>query len=161
MNHFTAYLFTQIDSLKNFSDFLLDILLIPSLVLFAVYIVCMIVLNVSDIQDNTKIDSENSMTSQFKKIITPLLKTPAKISVYAIPILLTISFFTPSQKQLAFIYIAPAIVNNKDIQKTLKSIPEISALGLQYLTETLKGEVKEIANNIKTNVNDTIHQQTQ
>ena len=42
---------------------------------------------------------------------------------------------------MAFIYIAPAIVNNKDIQETFKQMPELTNLGLEYLKETLKEKI--------------------
>lgn len=54
-----------------------------------------------------------------------------------------ISIITPTTKQAAFIYIAPAIVNNQDIQKTIKKLPELSGLGLEYLSEVLKQEIKD------------------
>ena len=45
---------------------------------------------------------------------------------------------------MAFIYIAPAIVNNKDVQKTIQKIPEFSGLGLEYINELLKTKIDEI-----------------
>ena len=61
----------------------------------------------------------------------------------------------PTTKEMAFIYIAPAIVNNKDVQKTIQKIPELSGLGLEYLTETLKGEINEVKGEVKEVVKDT------
>lgn len=67
-----------------------------------------------------------------------------------IKVLLIIFFFgivgktlTPSSKEAAFIYIAPAIVNNEDLQKTVKQLPELSNLGMEYLNGLLKKEIKE------------------
>ena len=63
-----------------------------------------------------------------------------------LPVFMLSSLFLilmPSSKEMAFIYIAPAIVNNKDFQKTIQKIPELSGLGLEYLTETLKGKNKK------------------
>ena len=45
---------------------------------------------------------------------------------------------TPSQKQLAFIVAAPAIVNNEDVQGVVKDIPAIMKLGTEYLKEALE-----------------------
>lgn len=53
---------------------------------------------------------------------------------------------TPTTQQAAFIYIAPAMVNNKGVQESIKKIPELSNLGLQYLAETLKEEVENKKN---------------
>lgn len=60
-----------------------------------------------------------------KKWITPYI------------ILLLLGIFIPSQRQLAFILIAPQIVENKDIQETFKNIPEIAKIGTEYLKEVL------------------------
>lgn len=53
-------------------------------------------------------------------------------------IMLILATFIPSQKQVAFIILAPAIVENKDMQETLKNIPEIARLGTEYLKEMLQ-----------------------
>ena len=69
-----------------------------------------------------------------------------KILIYfvALPIFIIgglVKVLTPTTKQMAFIYIAPAIVNNKDIQETFKQMPELTNLGLEYLKETLKEKI--------------------
>ena len=71
-----------------------------------------------------------------------------KILIYfvALPIFIiggVIKVLTPTTKQMAFIYIAPAIVNNKDIQETFKQMPELTNLGLEYLKETLKEKIND------------------
>lgn len=59
---------------------------------------------------------------------------------------------TPTTKEAAFIYIAPAIVNNQDIQKTIKKVPELSGLGLEYLGEVLRQEIKDAKKEVKESV---------
>jgi hypothetical protein len=44
----------------------------------------------------------------------------------------------PSQKEIAFIYIAPKLINNVDLQNVIKQIPEVANLGLGYLVDILK-----------------------
>jgi len=56
---------------------------------------------------------------------------------------------TPTTKEAAFIYIAPAIINNQDVQKAIKKLPEFSGLGLEYLSEVLKEEIKDAKQQIK------------
>ena len=55
-----------------------------------------------------------------------------------------IATLIPTSKEMAFIYIAPAIVNNTDVQKTIQKIPELSGLGLEYINELLKTKIEEI-----------------
>lgn len=52
----------------------------------------------------------------------------------------------PSQKQLAFILVAPKIIENQDIQNGLQNSTEVFNLGTQYLKETLKQLGEEIVN---------------
>ena len=58
------------------------------------------------------------------------------ISIFLITVL-------PTTKQAAVIYILPNIVNNEDLQETIKQMPELSNLGLQHLKELLSNEIKE------------------
>lgn len=69
-------------------------------------------------------------------------KSPAIFYVLFVLFFAAGKILIPTTKQAAFIYIAPAIVNNKDIQDSLKKIPELTNLGLQYLGETLKEQKK-------------------
>lgn len=66
------------------------------------------------------------------------LKNSIKISLIIFIISSFLFMFIPSQKQAAFIIIAPAIVENEDLQDTLKNIPEIAKLGTEYIKEMLK-----------------------
>ena len=58
----------------------------------------------------------------------------------------------PTTKEAAFIYIAPAIINNQDVQKTIKKLPELSGLGLEYLSEILKEEVRDTKQEINKQI---------
>jgi len=57
---------------------------------------------------------------------------------YGMLIFLSLSTILPTTKQAAAIYILPNIVNNEDLQETIKQIPELSNLGLQHLKEIVE-----------------------
>jgi hypothetical protein len=127
MTHFEAYILTRLDSLQN-------LFVLAATISFIAFNICLIVsINLNhfkeDAQDQETID-------KLRKIIFFIF----------LPVFLFSSLFltlTPSLKEMAFIYIAPAIVNNKDVQKTIQKIPELSGLVLEYLNETLKSENKK------------------
>jgi hypothetical protein len=52
-------------------------------------------------------------------------------------LLILLSTFIPSQKQLAFIIAAPYIIENEDLQQAGKNTTEIIKLGTEYLKEIL------------------------
>ena len=127
MTHFEAYILTRLDSLHN-------LFTLSTTISFIAFIICSIVLiNLNHFKED---DLDQEAIGKLRKIIFFIF----------LPIFLLSSLFLiliPSSKEMAFIYIAPAIVNNKDVQKTIQKIPELSGLGLEYLTETLKGEIKK------------------
>lgn len=133
MTHFEAYLLTRLDSVTGFLNFL--------------SVICVGFLFIAGISyifqatDRSRFNSEkeNEHLDNIKSKSTHLIK-------YALPSLIVIVFLNsliPNTKEAAFIYIAPKIVNNQDLQESLEKIPELSKLGLEYLSETLKKEIKE------------------
>lgn len=123
MNYFTAYLFTRLNSINNVADFLLATgiaLIVIGLAASGLY----------------------SIEYDFPKKL--FREAISKIKYWAI-FLLLIFLLVPTQKEAAFIYIAPAIVNNKNFKETIQQIPELSNLGLQYLNDLLREQVKEAA----------------
>ena len=121
MNYFTAYLFTRLNSINNLTEVLL-IMGIISIVIGLVASACY------------------SIEYDFPKKLWK--ESISKIKYWAI-FLLLINLLVPTQKEASFIYIAPAIVNNKDFKETIQQIPELSNRGLQYLNDLLKEQVKE------------------
>ena len=125
MTYFQAYLLTRLDSFSS---------LLNSLIAFglAVIVILCVIL--------------------FAKAVEPEFCNGSNIKKYffiILPITLLFSILNamiPSTKEAAFIYIAPALVNNKDVQKTLKKLPELSGLGLEYLGDILKQEIKKNIN---------------
>lgn len=56
-------------------------------------------------------------------------------------LLSAISIFVPSSKAIAFIFIAPQIIENGEVKDTFKNIPELTKLGTEYLKEILKEKI--------------------
>lgn len=84
---------------------------------------------------NIKLSDEEDISNEFKLM--------CKISYITMCVSWFLFTIIPSQKQAAFIIVAPAIVENKDLQDTLKNIPEIAKLGTEYIKEMLqKGDDK-------------------
>ncbi len=125
MTYFEAYLLTRLDALNVLGRGCLFFGIMISLMAFIVY--C------------ANQDPDDDKEVIMKTIIQKIFK-------FSIPVLLLgifLATFTPTTKEAAFIYIAPAIVNNEDLQKTVKQLPELSNLGMEYLNGLLKKEIKE------------------
>lgn len=143
MTYFEAYILTRLDPLKSLFSSLsvgLGTLLLIFCIVFAFW---WFFNTVEDLGGRA-----DTIVKNLKKIIL----------FFIVPIYLVVSLIKnliPTTKEMAFIYIAPAIVNNKDVQKTIQKIPELSGLGLEYLTETLKGEINEVKGELKEVVKDT------
>lgn len=143
MTYFEAYILTRLDPLKSLfsgaSAGLMSLLIIFCIVFAALWL--------SNILADLG-EEGDAIVKNLKKILL----------FFIVPIFCVVSLIKnliPTTQEMAFIYIAPAIVNNKDVQKTIQKIPELSGLGLEYLTETLKGEIKEVKGEVKEIVKDT------
>ena len=126
MTHFEAYMLTRLDSLIELG---IGALLV-GILLFAFLITAY--LFPEDLHGLT-VESKAEKKVNLKKG-----------SKYALPLMLCgtiILTFIPTTKEMAFIYIAPAITNNQHLQETLTKLPNISKLGLEYLEETLKDNI--------------------
>lgn len=122
MTYFQAYLLTRLDSFIGLGVSLLVIGIIISIVILIGF---------------ASIYTDDEKTEYWKTI-----KKVWKYSFSAIALGIIIVVGVPSTKEAAFIYIVPSIANNQDVQKTLGAIPELSSLGLEYLKEILKSEIK-------------------
>ena len=144
MTYFEAYILTRLDPLKSLflslSNKGIGVLIILFAILFTSFLL---------IESPRDLEYDQQKTIKKIKNIFFFLIIP----VYCLSFI--IATLIPTSKEMAFIYIAPAIVNNKDVQKTIQKIPELSGLGLEYLTETLKSEIKEVKGELKEVVKDT------
>lgn len=143
MTYLEAYILTRLDPMKSlFSGASAG--LMSLLIIFCIAFGLSWLINTLDGLG----ERGDAIVKNFKKIIL----------FFIVPIFCVVSLIKnliPTTKEMAFIYIAPAIVNNKDVQKTIQKIPELSGLGLEYLTETLKGEIKEVKGEVKEIIKDT------
>ena len=69
-----------------------------------------------------------------------------KITTILFVFLATTTAFIPNQKQAAFIFIAPQIIENGAVKNTVKNIPELTELATEFLKETLKTKILEKKN---------------
>lgn len=136
MTYFEAYLLTRLDSFSFLlGSFSVMVFLLAALFTgFAIYQHTESVGTFSWNTDDSR-KKANEAYIKLKKFISILLLT-------------FILFFTskqlvPTTKEAAFIYIAPAIVNNVDMQETIKKLPQLSNLGLDYLNDLLETKIKE------------------
>ncbi len=117
MTYFQAYLFSILDGLT----IMLEIFTVFSTIFGVILIgICLF----------SAFDGEGVFVEKVlerKKIL---------ISIYITLLFLFIAI--PNQKQVAFIYIAPKIINNTDLQESIKKLPKLTNLGLEYLNDILE-----------------------
>ena len=143
MTYFEAYILTRLDPFKNLFSGLSIYLGVLLLIFCIAFGLSWIINNAGQLGERG-----DTIVKNLKKILLFLI-------VPAVCLSCLLKTLIPTTKEMAFIYIAPAIVNNKDVQKTIQKIPELSGLGLEYLTETLKGEINEVKSEVKEVVKDT------
>lgn len=56
---------------------------------------------------------------------------------------LSLAVLLPSSKGIAFIYVAPKLIENDNVKDTFANIPELAKLGTDYLKELLKEKVDD------------------
>jgi hypothetical protein len=119
MTHFEAYLLTRLDTLSGFF-----------VIISVISAICFIG-NIFLYLDQWDEDKKSKIKPTIKYFALSMLTS----GIFVVSI--------PSKKEMAFIYIAPAIVNNQDFQKTVKQLPELSNLGMQYLNDILKEKIAD------------------
>lgn len=133
MTYFEAYILTRLDPLKSLflslSNKNIGVLIIFFTILFTFFLLTK---SLKDLEEQ-----QQRKIRKIKNIFFFLI-----IPLYCVSFV--IATLIPTSKEMAFIYIAPAIVNNKDVQKTIQKIPELSGLGLDYINELLKTKIEEI-----------------
>lgn len=121
MTYFEAYLFTRLDSLDSFFMVIGGLTFIGSLgILFGF--------------------AETDNINQYKQFVKRIWKITVPICFMS----LLLTALIPSTKEAAFIYIAPKILNNVDLQDSIKEMPKLTNLGLEYLNDILEKKVKEL-----------------
>ena len=132
MTYFEAYILTRLDPLKSLFLSLSNKGIGVLIIIFIIYFTMLLPVSLEDQEEE-----QQAMIRKIKNIFFFLI-----IPLYCLSFV--IATLIPTSKEMAFIYIAPAIVNNKDVQKTIQKIPELSGLGLEYINELLKTKIEEI-----------------
>lgn len=129
MTYFAMYLLTIVDSLTTVTSVFS--------VLLGIILVVFIVFTISERYDNIGYFGKGARIR-----VKFLEKVRNKLAII-VCILSAISVLVPSSKALAFIFIAPQIIENGDVKDTFKNIPELAKLGTEYLKEILKEKIDD------------------
>lgn len=121
MTYFEIYLLTRLDEIQGTASVLAWLAVIYALIITSLSFAIE--------------DSDSELRLKFRKNLH------IKFTQIIFIISCALSIIVPTTKEAAFIYIAPAIVNNQDLQKTVKQLPELSNLGMQYLNDILKQKI--------------------
>lgn len=130
------YLLTIVDNLHGI---MVAFSIVFGAALFAMTIINFvhIVDNLDDIRRNRYLQyNENSLR---RKLFSKL----NKISAILFAIFLSLVVFLPTSKGIAFIYVAPKLIENDNVKETFANIPELAKLGTDYLKELLKEKVND------------------
>ena len=130
MDYFMMYLLTQLDSLKSV---LLFFSIISTIVTGILLLVC--AMAASDCYGDFK-EAFQGYTKTFK----------LKLCIVLFFVFCFAEALLPSTKQAAFIYIAPKIIANGDVKDSIKTVPELTKLGTEYLKTMLKDKIEESKN---------------
>ena len=122
MTYFLMYLLTIVDNIP--------VALAPVTVLLGIGSLLVIVALAGYTIDGDD-DFLNKLRPLFKRVICSFI------------VCLSNCIFTPSSKGIAFIYIAPQIIENGAVKDTVKNIPELTKLGTEYLKEILADKIQE------------------
>ena len=129
MTYFIMYLLTIVDSLTTFTGV---IALILSMILTVVTVVSLC----------EKYENIGYARKSDRIKVKLLEKLRNKLAV-AVFILSVFTIFVPTSKAIAFIFIAPQIIENGAVKDTFKNIPELTKLGTEYLKEILKEKIDD------------------
>ena len=55
-----------------------------------------------------------------------------------------VALFVPTKREVVAMYIIPAVANNESVQQIVSDVPEIAALGFEWLKESLTPDVISI-----------------
>lgn len=122
MTYFLMYLLTIVDNIP--------VVLVPIVVLLGIGVLAGTVIMMT-----SSVDGDEEMAQG----ILPWYKR----GLFAFILLTSLVIFIPSSKGIAFIYIAPQIIENGAVKDTVKNIPELTKLGTEYLKEILADKISE------------------
>lgn len=113
-------------------------------IIFGVFLALITLSNIIDTYENID-DIKRRRYLQFNEnsLRRKLYSRLNKISVILFAIFLSLAVFLPSPKGIAFIYVAPKLIENDNVKETFANIPELAKLGTDYLKELLKEKVND------------------
>lgn len=126
-----------------------DIKMVSSILTFFAFVaaVTTAVVRVANIEE----DIENIKRNYWSKTRTILRRklyaTINKVCIAILAVSLTFTILLPSSKGIAFIYVAPKLIENNNVKETFANIPELAKLGTDYLKELLKEKVNDSTRN--------------
>ncbi len=131
MTYFEAYLLTRLDIIHIFLNALIALISVAGTIIVIAF-------------SNLRIDrllnkiGESDLTKKQNSLLRHLKFAALILSIAAI-----LKILIPTSKEVALIYIGPAIINNQDVQETVKKLPAISNLGLEYISDIMKKEIED------------------
>ena len=129
MTYFVMYLLTIVANLTTITG-IFSVILGIALVAFIIFTIV------------ERYDSIDDSRKEARIRVKFLEKVRNKLAII-VCILSAISILVPSSKAIAFIFIAPQIIENGDVKDTFKNIPELTKLGTEYLKEILKEKIDD------------------
>lgn len=129
------YLLTIVDDIKMVSSILTFFAFVAAVATAAVRVI------------NIEEDIENIKRNYWSKTRTILRRklyaTVNKVCIAILAISLSLTILLPTSKGIAFIYVAPKLIENNNVKETFANIPELAKLGTDYLKELLKSSMKD------------------
>lgn len=129
------YLLTIVDDIKCVSTILAFFAFIA--------VVATSVIRIANIEETIGNIRHNAWHVTKETLRRQLYATVNKVCITIFAISLSLAIFLPTSKGIAFIYVAPKLIENDNVKETFANIPELAKLGTDYLKELLKEKVND------------------
>lgn len=127
------YLLTIVDDIKCVSTILAFFSFIA--------VVATSVIRVANIDEDIGGIQHNAWHVTKETLRRRLYSNVNKVCITIFAIVLSLAILLPTSKGIAFIYVAPKLIENNNVKETFANIPELAKLGTDYLKELLKEKV--------------------
>lgn len=135
------YLLTIVDDIKCVSTIL---------ALFAfIAAVATSVIRIANIEETIGDIRHNAWHVTKDTLRRRLYATVNKFCITIFAVTLSLAILLPTSKGIAFIYVAPKLIENDNVKETFANIPELAKLGTDYLKELLKSSMKDTDKSVK------------
>ena len=127
------YLLTIVDDIKCVSTML---------AIFAfIAVVATSIIRIINIDEDITDIRHNAWNVTKETLRRRLYATVNKLCIAIFAVTLSLAILLPTSKGIAFIYVAPKLIENNNVKETFANIPELAKLGTDYLKELLKEKV--------------------